>query len=672
MTLLIPLTVQAQKPKVWIYTDMSDKSISGPNHMGTINDPDDISAMAGYLLMANQFDTKGIVITSTHREVHKRTPDQAVWADQFLGAAYRDDVTYLNQNIGGYPTDVHFMQSCIKESIERYNPEKTYQSLVNYSTIEALFDLAEKEQELIYVLCWGSLTEPAILVNHCLANKRTDILDKLRFIAHWTNSPWHQGSMEHPEDVANCREDAQACAYLKMMALKGRIQYYECGAIGQHGIVSGGPKGEAYFHQFKSSRLGKIFAEGKFVHNGVDHSDAATYWSLLGNWGVSLTDISSNGTNDPAIEKRNEKQFKFHSKWIHEELLRRSRAASGPKFPSPAQQDSLLLVLNQHKKAIHPIDDWMRDPYISVGPDGKYYLTATQQINETNSQGAPVWASKDLVHWEFIGFPYTIKDDATNYEAYLSRLAERNTRQTTDKQQPLRIWAPELHFIKGQWVMLHTSNTGLGNLALTKGKKLSQPWEDWGADFGRHHDPTLFTDDDGSHYLVAKCTEIIKLKDDLSGFDGEPIKIGPSNRKMGHEGAFILKIAGKYVLFGTAWSTDQMRHGTYNLYYCVSDKLAGPYGPRQFVGRFLGHGTLFQDHEGHWWCTAFYNANKPTLNGDKAAKMDLSDTAYTINKQGLTLVPMEVKVEDGEILIYSKDAYYRYPGAEETQRFDLK
>ena len=34
------------KPKVWIYTDMTDKALPGINHMGTINDPDDISAMA--------------------------------------------------------------------------------------------------------------------------------------------------------------------------------------------------------------------------------------------------------------------------------------------------------------------------------------------------------------------------------------------------------------------------------------------------------------------------------------------------------------------------------------------------------------------------------------------------------------------------------------------------
>lgn len=52
---------------------MSDPLLEGNNHMGTINDPDDISAMAGYLLMANNFDTRGIVVASTHREAHAKT-----------------------------------------------------------------------------------------------------------------------------------------------------------------------------------------------------------------------------------------------------------------------------------------------------------------------------------------------------------------------------------------------------------------------------------------------------------------------------------------------------------------------------------------------------------------------------------------------------------------------
>lgn len=328
-TLLFLSAVSGQKPKVWIYTDMTDETLPGPNKEGTINDPDDISAMVGYLLMANHFETLGIVIGSTHRTQHTDTPHQGKWANAFFRPAYHHDVVNLNNEIGGYPDDIHFVQSSIKESAEKYNPDKSYRSLKNYPTVEMLFRTANTETELINVLCWGSLTEPAILVRHCIETGRTDLLERLRFIAHWTNSPWRQGSMDHPENVANCREDAKACAYLKRMALNGNISYYECGAIGQHGIVSGSSKGMEYFDAFRSSRLGSIFVEGKFAHNTVDHSDAATYWVLLGNWGVSLDDIMSNGTNFPEVEKANEERFRAWSPRIHNELLRRSKIAAG-------------------------------------------------------------------------------------------------------------------------------------------------------------------------------------------------------------------------------------------------------------------------------------------------------------------------------------------------------
>ena len=59
--------------------------------------------------------------------------------------------------------------------------------------------------------------------------------------------------------------------------------------------------------------------------------------------------------------------------------------------------------------------------------------------------------------------------------------------------------------------------------------------------------------------------------------------------------------------------TGKMRRGSYNLYYATADQIGGPYSERKFVGRFLGHGTPFQDHEGRWWCTAFFNANIPPL-----------------------------------------------------------
>lgn len=313
------------KPKVWIYTDMSDPTLPGTNHRGTINDPDDVSAMAGYLLMANEFETLGIVVASTHRNEHRTTPNQADWANKLFGDAYRADLKQMNDRFGGYPNEFTFTQSSIKETAERFSEANDYHLLDDYATVKALLDQVNSldEGEQINVLCWGSLTEPAILVSHCIATGQEKLLKRLRFIAHWTNSPLHQGSAEHPEQVANCAEDATACRYLKAQAKAGTITYYECGAIGQHGIVSGSPKGDEYFDRFRTSRLGTIFVEGKYVHGSVDHSDSATYWTLLGGWGVGLEDIASDGSNNAEVERKNEKAFFDSSKRIHDELLRR-------------------------------------------------------------------------------------------------------------------------------------------------------------------------------------------------------------------------------------------------------------------------------------------------------------------------------------------------------------
>ena len=327
LTIALILPLQA-KPLVWIYTDMSDKTIKGREKEGSANDPDDISAMAGYLLMADQFDTRGIVVTSTHRKEHKTSGNQAEWAASYFLPAYQKALPNLNKEIGGFPESFTFTQSCIKESSERYDPAKTYTSLDKYPTVKALLDLAEKEDGPIHVLCWGWLTEPAILVNHCVATDRAKELSKLRFIPHWTTSSINQGSPEHPENVANCREDAKACAYLKSMAKEGVISFHECGSIGQSGIVSGAPRDKAYWNEFRTSELGTLFVEGKFAHGNVDHSDSATYWVLIRGYGVELKDLPADSSMPMDLEKSNRDAFKKHSKRLHDELLRRSKIAA--------------------------------------------------------------------------------------------------------------------------------------------------------------------------------------------------------------------------------------------------------------------------------------------------------------------------------------------------------
>ena len=48
---------------------------------------------------------------------------------------------------------------------------------------------------------------------------------------------------------------------------------------------------------------------------------------------------------------------------------------------------------------------------------------------------------------------------------------------------------------------------------------------------------------------------------------------------------------------------------------------------------------------------------------------DLSETAQTINEQGVTIVPLDVRVlDDGEVFIRAKDPAYAVPGPDEVQR----
>ena len=70
--------------------------------------------------------------------------------------------------------------------------------------------------------------------------------------------------------------------------------------------------------------------------------------------------------------------------------------------------------------------------------------------------------------------------------------------------------------------------------------------------------------------------------------DAETIRAGLRS----HDRALYIKagwIRDPYIVLGP---------DDYYLYYCTADKITGPYGPRLFAGRFLGHGTPFQDRDG--------------------------------------------------------------------------
>ena len=282
-----------------------------------------------------------------------------------------------------------------------------------------------------------------------------------------------------------------------------------------------------------------------------------------------------------------------------------------------------------------------------LGPDDYYYLTGTQPregdpreaVNPYNiglgdesivGDQIRAWRSKNLIEWENLGVIFDLDD--TWYA------------EVGKKTKNPYVWAPEVHWMGDRWALVHCPRVH-SSLALSAGPELKGPWmHPMEGRMGQRHDPSLFQDDDGTVWMLWQNTNVAPLSKDLARYTSEPVRIDPSGtrpgpdgepiRRIGHEGATMMKVGGKYVHLGTAWSTDQGRKGSYNLYYCVSDKITGPYGPRKFAGRFLGHGTPFKDREGKWWCTAFFNANVPPVSRDGIQTRDIGDNAQTINEQG--------------------------------------
>ena len=63
----------------------------------------------------------------------------------------------------------------------------------------------------------------------------------------------------------------------------------------------------------------------------------------------------------------------------------------------------------------------------------------------------------------------------------------------------------------------------------------------------------------------------------------------------------------------------------------------------------------FKDMNGQWWCTAFFNGNVPPASCDGIVSRNIGDNARTINEQGVTIVPLDVRVLDnGEVFIRAK------------------
>ncbi|HVU18532.1 MAG TPA: family 43 glycosylhydrolase [Candidatus Didemnitutus sp.] len=254
----------------------------------------------------------------------------------------------------------------------------------------------------------------------------------------------------------------------------------------------------------------------------------------------------------------------------------------------------------------------LRDTIIRLGGDGYYYLTGTTGDNIWDrNNGIELWRSKDLQHWEYRGVVWDIDRDGTW------------------QRQCRYLWAPEIHYLKGNYFMCYCMaggpNGGTGILRSATGRA-EGPYVDLspGGRLTGGIDATLFQDTDGAVYFTwGRGTRIYRMKDDMTGFadEGRDVEIEPASlakaRELGKgasaafEGATLFKRNGKYYLGGAIFigGIDRVtgRNGRYSSAMMISDNLYGPYRQWHEAVPCGGGGNYFQDADGHWYCTYFGN-----------------------------------------------------------------
>ncbi len=210
------------------------------------------------------------------------------------------------------------------------------------------------------------------------------------------------------------------------------------------------------------------------------------------------------------------------------------------------------------------------DPTVIRAQDNRYYLYATE-----DTHNVPIYRSDDLVKWRYVGTAFT---DAT-----------RPMDMVTDGG----IWAPEINYIDGKYVLYYSKSRWGGSWEAGIGVA----WSDRpnGGFHDAHKlfvsneigienciDPYFMQDDDGRNYLFfgsfhdIYCVELTA--------DGLNLKNGfePKKKIAGGliEATTIIKHDGYYYLIGSTGTCCEGANSTYRLVMTRSKNLLGPYVDR--------------------------------------------------------------------------------------------
>jgi len=289
------------------------------------------------------------------------------------------------------------------------------------------------------------------------------------------------------------------------------------------------------------------------------------------------------------------------------------------------------------------LNTWMRDTYVTLGPDGFYYMTGTTAAAGRKfsngrihcwdyNDGIYLWRSNDMHKWQPLGLIWSFDKDGAEWQKKGKPIEKGSKSVNGDELDSMyrALWAPEIHYLKSKkkWVIAACLNGGQGSFVLVSSSgKPEGPYKN--IEGNKTHaifpqiDPSIFEDTDGKVYLLGHDHYIAKMKNDLSDI-AEPFKKlieTPYFPEPYIEGIYLTKSNNKYQLLQTVWSVPKS-DGTYtylrnekndktlysyDVVIAEADNIYGPYGLRYAAILEGGHNNFFTDKQGNWWSTTFFN-----------------------------------------------------------------
>ncbi len=217
----------------------------------------------------------------------------------------------------------------------------------------------------------------------------------------------------------------------------------------------------------------------------------------------------------------------------------------------------------------NPVIKWsLPDPTVIKADNGYFYLYATE-----DTHNVPIYRSKDLVTWRYAGTAFT---DATRPMDFVPRGG---------------IWAPDINYINGQYVLYYSKSewgkTWECGIGVAVSDRPNGGFHDAhklfiSSEVGIENciDPFFISDESGNYLFWGSFHDIygVQLTD-----DGLAIKDGAVPQKIAGgliEATMIVKHNGYYYLIGSAGSCCEGANSTYRLVVARSKNLFGPYVDR--------------------------------------------------------------------------------------------